>query len=69
MATSGRDVRDPIARTYVKITTSPSGKTKFHVRIYSRKYDLDKRGTGASVEEAIRSARAGVPASQPRHRR
>lgn len=61
-------MRNPIVRTYVKMTTSPSGETKFHVRLYSREYDLDKRGTGASIEEAILQAKSGVSASQPRSR-
>ena len=64
-----RDVRNPIVRTYLSATTSPSGETKIHARLYSRDYDLDKRGTGRTVDEALRRARAGVEASTPRRYR
>jgi len=63
-----RDVRNPIVKTYLSATTSPSGKTKIHVRLYSRNYDLDKRGTGRTVDEALRRARTGVARSTPRRR-
>lgn len=55
-----RSVRNPIARTYLEKTTSPSGKTIYHVRIVSRRHGVDKRGSGGSVEEARDRALAGL---------
>lgn len=57
----------PLTRTYLKKTISSSGKPRVHVRIYSPKHDLDKRGTATTIEGARRRALAGVPA--PRTRR
>jgi len=50
----------PIVRTYLTQTTSPSGKPKIHARIYSREYDLDKRGSGHTLSTAIRRAKHNV---------
>jgi hypothetical protein len=63
----GRDVSNPIVRTYLTKSTS-RGRDKIHARICSREYDLDKRGTGATSAEAVDRARAGVPLPTPRRR-
>lgn len=60
-----RDVRNPIVKTYITKTTSPDGQEKIHARIYSRGYDLDRRGSGSTVASAVRRALAGVPRSTP----
>lgn len=57
---SPRDVH-PIVRTYLKKTTSPSGRPVFHARILSPAHDLDKRGTGGTPASAKRKALAGLP--------
>ena len=51
----------PIVRTYLTRTTSPSGKTRIHARLYAPSYDLDRRGTGTTIAAAVRSAVASVP--------
>jgi len=51
----------PIVRTYLTKTTSPSGKPVIHARIYSREYDLDRRGTGHTISGAVKRAVTGVP--------
>ena len=53
MAQRGRDTRRPIARTYITKTKSPSGKTTIHARVYSPSYDVDLRGTGSTVDDAV----------------
>jgi hypothetical protein len=50
----------PIVRTYLKQSTSPTGKAQIHARIYSREYGLDKRGTGRTISSAIKRAKTGV---------
>jgi hypothetical protein len=56
----------PLTRTYLGKTISSSGRERIHVRIYSPRHDLDKRGTAATIEGARRRALAGVPAPRPR---
>jgi len=51
-----RDVSHPIVRTYVQVSRSPEGKKLVHVRLYSRRHGLDRRGTGRTVKEAVASA-------------
>ena len=59
MATA-RNVHNPIVRTYLTKTITPSGKTIFHVRIVSRRHNLDKRGSGDSAQQAREKALAGL---------
>jgi hypothetical protein len=47
-------------RTYITQSTSPGKKEKVHARLYAPKYNLDKRGTGRSLDEALRRAKAAV---------
>lgn len=58
---SERDVRDPIARTYLKTGRRADGKTVVHARVYSPEYGLDRRGTGPTAKKAIAKALANVP--------
>jgi hypothetical protein len=55
-----RDVSRPIVRTYLRKSTSPSGKPQIHVRLYSPEYDLDKRGSGKNLPQAVRRAKQGL---------
>lgn len=59
--TRERDVKNPVARTYLKTSRSTDGKTIVHARVYSRDYGLDRRGTGPTAKKAVEKALAGVP--------
>ena len=57
---AGPRVVRPIVRTYITQSTSPGKKEKVHARLYAPRYDLDRRGTGRSLDEALRRAKAAV---------
>ena len=57
---AGPRVVRPVVRTYITQSTSPGKKEKVHARLYAPKYNLDKRGTGRSLDEALRRAKAAV---------
>jgi len=57
---AGPRVVRPIVRTYITQSTSPGKKEKVHARLYAPKYNLDKRGTGRSLDETLRRAKAAV---------
>jgi hypothetical protein len=62
----GRDVRNPIARTYLTKTRSPSGEIRVHSRLYSPEYSVDKRGTGSTITEAMNKILTGLRAPTKR---
>jgi hypothetical protein len=64
----GRSV-DPIVRTYITSTPSTRRRTRYHVRIYSRDYDLDRRGTATTIDSARDKALLGVPRPRPKNHR
>jgi hypothetical protein len=57
---AGPRVVRPIVRTYVTESTSPKGARRIHARLYSPKHDLDRRGTGRDLDEALRRAKTGL---------
>jgi len=61
-----RNVSRPVVKTYITPSSTPTG-TKFHVRIYAPRFDLDKRGTGSTLEEAKQQALRSVKKAPRRH--
>jgi hypothetical protein len=57
---AGPRVVRPIVRTYVTQSLSPRGTEKIHARLYAPRYQLDKRGTGRDLDQALRRAKAGL---------
>lgn len=55
-----RNIDHPRVKTYIVPSKTADG-IPIHVRLYSTKYHLDKRGTGRTLAEAIKDARRGVP--------
>lgn len=47
-----RDVSNPIMKTYLSISDSPTGK-RIHARVCARQTGLDRRGTGRTVSQAV----------------
>jgi hypothetical protein len=52
----GRDVRNPIVRTYLGRGRSKQGRPVVRVRIYSTMNNVDSRGTGATIQQAVATA-------------
>lgn len=52
----GRDVRNPIVRTYLGRGKTRQGRPVVRVRIYSTINNVDHRGTGTTVREAVATA-------------
>ena len=62
-----RNVRNPLVKTYIKPARPKSGMG-VSVRIYAPQFDLDKKGSGRTVESAIKRALKGVPKAQRKTR-
>jgi len=56
----GRDVKNPIVRTYFARGTSRSGRSIVRARVYSRIHGVDRRGTDSTVEKAVAKAMRGL---------
>ena len=54
-----RDVRKPIVKTYLSLRRFPTGNT-VRARIYAPSSNLDRKGSGTNIENAIADAIAGL---------
>lgn len=55
-----RSVARPLIKTYIKRGKTRSGESVVHARIYASSSNIDHRGTGPTVEEAVEDARSKV---------
>ena len=59
-----REVKNPIVKTYLTITRKKTGRI-VHARVYAPSYNRDRKGSGATIDEAIDDAMRDVPLAQP----
>ena len=55
-----RNVSNPVMKTYIVPTQSPTGNS-IHVRVYAPRFALDKRGSGKTLTAAVKHALHGIP--------
>lgn len=60
-----RDVQKPIVKTYLSLRRFPTGNV-VHARIYAPSFNLDRKGSGTNIENAIADAVAGLSKAKPR---
>ncbi len=61
--TRERDI-DPVVTTYIKTSTTRSGRRRIHVRIKDPQGRFDRRGTGVSLADAKQRALRDVGKSR-----